>query len=106
MCNYPQNLKDFFEFNELPAIEEYDMETYPLHGFKHDSYRRITLNGEYTNHTWLVNNADGVPMVGLTVTEFLPHGLYPEYSKIAWDFCKHYSRDVETGAVVYNPYAD
>ena len=106
MCDYPQNLKDFFAFNGLTPVEEYDMETYPLHGFKHDSYRRITLNGEYTNHTWLVNNEAGIPIVGLTVTEFLPHGLYPEYSKIAWDFCKHYRRNVETGEVIYNPYAD
>ena len=105
VVNYPLNLRDFLAFNEMPTIENFDMATYPLHGFKGDSYRRITLNGEYTNHTWFMNK-DGVPMVGLTVTEFLPHGLYPEYTKLAWDFCKHYTRNVETGEVIYNPFAD
>ena len=104
--NYPQNLRDFVAFNEMGTIEEYDMDTYPLHGFAADIYRRITLNGEYTNHTWFLKNKAGVPMVGLTVTEFLPHGLYPEYTKLAWDFVKHYSRNVETGEVIYNPYAE
>ena len=105
MVNYPQNLNDFFSYNEMSTVE-YDMTTYPLHGFQADTYRRITLNGEYTNHTWFRFNDAGVPMVGLTVTEFLPHGLYPEYTKLAWDFVKHYSRDTETGEVIYNPYAD
>ena len=44
--------------------------------------------------------------VGLTVTEFLPHGLYPEYTKLAWDFVKHFSRDQETGEIIYNPCAE
>ena len=106
MVNYPQNLRDFLGFNEMGTIEAYDMTTYPLHGFAADSYRRITLNVEYTNHTWMLKNAAGVPMVGLTVTEFLPHGLYPEYTKLAWDYVKHFSRDQETGEIIYNPYAD
>ena len=104
--NYAQNIRDFLAFNEMGTIEAYDMDTYPLHGFAADTYRQITLNGEYTNHTWFLKNDAGVPMVGLTVTEFLPHGLYPEYTKLAWDFCKHYRRNVETGEVIYDPYAE
>jgi hypothetical protein len=42
----------------------------------------------------------------LSVTDFLPHGLYQEYGDIAWDFMKHYSRDVKTQEIIYNPYAD
>ena len=105
IVNYPLNLNDYLRYNEMPAIENFDFDTYPLHGFATDFYRRITLNNEYTNHLWLINNADGIPMVGLTVTEFLPHGLYPEYAKVAWEFCKHFSRNVETGEVIYDPYA-
>ena len=104
--NYPQNLNDFLSYNEMDGIESFDMEAYPFHGFKSDTYRRITLNGEYTNHTWFLKNKAGVPMVGLTVTEFLPHGLYPEYTKLAWDYVKHFTRNQETGEIIYNPYAE
>ncbi len=104
MCDYPTMLNDYFSYNELDTVE-YDFANHPLCGFAADSYRRITLNNEYVNHTWLRNNAEGVPMVGLSVTEFLPHGLYPEYAKIAWDFAKHYSRNTETGEVIYDPWA-
>lgn len=105
IVNYPLNLNDYLRYNEMPGIDEFDFDTYPLHGFPTDYYRRITLNNEYTNHLWLLNNDEGIPMVGLTVTEFLPHGLYPEYAKVAWEFCRHYSRDTETGEVIYDPYA-
>ena len=58
------------------------------------------------NTTWLVNNAEGIPMLGVSFTELLPHGLHPDYGMdIAWNFMKHYSRNVETGELVYNPYA-
>ena len=43
-------------------------------------------------------------MVGLNVTDFLPHGLYQEFGNIIWDFCKHYSRNQETLEIEYNPY--
>ena len=45
-------------------------------------------------------------MVGLNVTEFLPHGLYQEYANVAWDYLKHFSRNQETGEIEYNPYVD
>ena len=45
-------------------------------------------------------------MVGLSIIEDLPHGLYQEYAKIAWDFMKHYSRDTQTGEIIYRAYLD
>ena len=45
-------------------------------------------------------------MVGLSVTEFLPHGLYEGYAELAWNFMKHYTRNPQSGAVQYNAYAD
>jgi len=54
----------------------------------------------------MINNSDGVPIVGLYVTEFLPHGLYQEYAGIFWSFAKHYSRNPETGKIVYNPFVN
>ncbi len=105
MCDYPNMINEYLRFNEMPEIAAYDFDAYPLHGFAADDYRRITLNNEYTNHTWLIRNDAGIPMVGLTVTEFLPHGLYPEYAKVAWDFCKHYTRNTQTGEVEYHPVA-
>ena len=104
MCDYPTMLNLYLGFNEMPSLA-FDCEKYPLSGFLADAYKEVMLGNEYTNHTWLLNK-NGIPMVGLNVTEFLPHGLYQEYGKVVWDFVKHYSRDLETGAVIYNPYTD
>ena len=69
-------------------------------------YVEKTLNNEYRNYTWMFVNDKDIPMVGLNVTDFLPHGLYQEFGTIAWDFAKYYSRDLETGEVIYDPYVD
>ncbi len=45
-------------------------------------------------------------MVGVSVTEDLIHGSYGEYANFGWNFMKQYSRDLETGEIIYNPYAD
>ena len=92
----------YMGFNELETIEV-DFATYEQVGFAADTERFITVNGEYGNHTYFMLK-DGVPMVGVTVTDYLNHALYPEYGKLAWDFAKHYSRDTETNEVIYNPY--
>ena len=65
-----------------------------------------TLNGEFINHRWFLNNKDGVPMVGLGITEGLVHSLYPEFANIMWDFAKHYARNPETHAIEYTAYID
>ncbi len=104
MCDYPTMLNLYLGFNEMPALN-FDCVKYPLSGFKADEFKEITLNNEYVNRTWLLYK-EGIPMVGLNVTDFLPHGLYQEYAKVVWDFVKHYSRDLKTGAVVYRPYVD
>ncbi len=43
-------------------------------------------------------------MVGVMYMEGMVHCLYPQYSEIIWDFCKHYSRNQETLEIEYNPY--
>ena len=108
----PEHLKAVFadRINEYLLLDgfdqvEYDYEKYPISGFRADTYKEITINNEYRNYTWFFINDDGVPMVGLNVTDFLPHGLYQEFGPITWDFFKHYSRDLETGEVIYNAYA-
>ena len=101
--DYTTLLNLYLGYNEMDTVD-FDFETYPMSGFKADSYKRQVLNGEYASHTWMMNNAEGVPMVGLNVTEYLPHGLYQEYGKLAWDFLKHYTRDPETKVISYNPY--
>ena len=95
----------FLGYNEMPTVE-FDFEKYPYAGFKADTYRFTMLDKEYPCHEWLINNDQGVPMVGLSVFEGLPHGLYQEYARIAWDFMKHYSRNLETGEIVYTAIVD
>ena len=103
--DYMTTINLFLGYNEMPTVE-FDFEKYPYAGFKADTYRFTMLDKEYPCHEWFINNEDGVPMVGLSVFENLPHGLYQEYARVAWDFMKHYSRDVETGAVIYTEIVD
>ena len=75
----------------------------PFVGFDADKTVVKMLNDEYKNSTWYMNNDAGVPMLAVSLTKMLPHGLHPAYGTIAWDFMKHYSRDAETGKLVYTP---
>ena len=105
LFDYQGMINQYLAFNEMKTIT-YDFNTYRYFGAKADLYVENKLNGEYTNRMWMLRNDAGVPMVGLSITDFLPHGLYQEYGEIAWNFMKHYTRNLETGAVVYNPYVD
>lgn len=102
--DYKTLINLFLGYNEMPTVE-YDFEKYPYAGFKADSYRNYVVNGEYGYHEWLLKK-DGVPMVGLSIIEDLPHGLYQVYAQVAWNFMKHYSRSVETGELIYTEIVD
>ena len=105
LFDYQGMINQYLAFNEMDTLA-YDFDTYRYFGAKADIYEETRLNNEYTNRMWLLCSDNGVPMVGLSVTDFLPHGLYQEYGKIAWNFMKHYSRNQKTGAIEYNPYKD
>ena len=100
---YQNYLNDFLAYNGISA-NEYDFEKYPLVGFEGDLYNEQTLNGEYTNMTWFRVREDGAPMVGVSFTVNLKHALYPEFARLAWDWAKHFSRNQETGEIIYDPY--
>jgi pimeloyl-ACP methyl ester carboxylesterase len=101
---FQKQIKLFVGYNGLNTINTFDFAAYPIVGFNADKLVIETVNDEYTNHRWYLNNSDGVPMVAVSYTEGLVHALYPEYGKIDWNFLKHYSRDQKTGAIKYNPY--
>ena len=89
--------------NDLEPLPAADFEKYPTSGFAADGYKDSKL-GAYTMHTWYFTDDQGVPMVGLTFIDDIVHCLYPQYANMVWDFLKHYSRDLTTGEIVYNPY--
>ncbi|HPJ02989.1 MAG TPA: hypothetical protein PKU80_09140 [Candidatus Limiplasma sp.] len=103
--DFQMNINDYLGYNEMPTVE-FDFETYPMSGFKGDVYRETMINDEYPLYTWFFLNDEGAPMVGLNVIEFIPHGLYQEYAQLAWDYFRQFSRDQETGEIVYHPYAN
>lgn len=103
LADHQGMINQFLTINEMKNID-YDFDTYQYLGAPADIYVEELRNNEYLNRIYLLKNDAGVPMVGLSVMDFLRHALYQEYSYIAWDFMKHYARDLETGAVVYNPY--
>ena len=101
-AGYQEAIARFAEFNEMGTLS-YDFDAYPIVGFDADKMVVKMLNDEYENTTWYMNNDAGVPMLAVSFTELLPHGLHPSYGTIAWDFMKNYSRDTETGELVYMP---
>ena len=102
---YQDAINLFAQFNGLGAIE-YDFDTYPTVGFKTDKIVSKLLNDEYENVTWYKNNEAGAPVLAVSFTELLPHGLHPDYGMdIAWNYMKQFSRNTETGELIYTPSA-
>lgn len=99
-----ESMQSFLGYNDMAAIPELDFDKYPISGFLADSRVTTTLNNEFTHTIWLCKNADGVPMVGFGFIDSIIHCLYAGYADIAWNFFKHYSRDLDTGAIEYDPY--
>ena len=92
------------ELNDMDPLPDPDYDAYPICGFKSNIYTSSKLNDDYVVHSWYINNDEGVPMVGATYIEGIVHCLYPQHANMIWDFFEHYSRDLETGEIVYNPY--
>ena len=95
-------MNTFLRYNGMEPIT-FDFDTYELAGFKGDLFRKQILNDEYENYTWFQCREDGAPMVGVAYTANLKHALYPEFGPLAWNWAKHFSRNQETGEIVYNP---
>lgn len=90
--------------NGLDPLPVADYEKHPLSGFDADVFTKETINGEYPKYSWFFLNDDGIPMVGLTYIDNIVHCLYPQYANMVWDFLEHYSRDLNTSTIVYDPY--
>ena len=96
-------LQTYCGFNGIAPVKAFDYETYPVIGRPFDSFELKTVNGEWRNGEWLINNKQGIPMMGLNVTEYLQHSLWPGYGDIVYNFVKHYRRSKETGEIIYTP---
>ena len=94
-------LQTYAKFNGIAPAEDFDYVTYPVIGRSFDSLRIGTINGEWRNGEWLIKNKAGVPMLGLNVTEYLQHSLWPGYGDILFNFVKHYRRSSKTGEIIY-----
>ena len=91
----------FCRYNEIAEIPALDGAAYPFCGFKTDSEINMVVNDEYWNHRFFLNDAAGVPMVGICITEGLQHALYHEYAYLTWDYMEHFSRNPETYEITY-----
>lgn len=88
-------------FNGMTVPESFDFEKYPFVGQPTDSMEIRTINGEWRNFDWVLRGPKGFQMMGLNVTEYLQHSLWPGYGDLAWDFFRHYRRDSASGEIVY-----
>ena len=81
----------------------YDFDLNPVVGFTPDKYVRETVNDEFVRETWYLYNDEQEPRFAFSYIHGMIHALYPQYGPIVWDYMKHFSRDLETGEIVYNP---
>ena len=88
-------------FNGMTVPETFDFGKYPFVGQPTDSMKITTVGGEWRNFEWLLKGAKGFPLMGLNVTEYLVHSLWPGYGDLAWDFFRHYRRDAKSGEIIY-----
>ncbi|NLC29302.1 MAG: prolyl oligopeptidase family serine peptidase [Chloroflexi bacterium] len=99
---YQECIKRFADFNEIESFD-FNFASYPFVGFDADRIVSFLLNDEYENTTWYLDDENGIPMIAVNYTELLPHGLHPEYGTLAWNFMKHFSRDLVSGELRYAP---
>ena len=93
----------FAKINGLDVAAERDFDAYPMIGMPTDNLEVFLLNGEWRDFRWTRVNADGVPVLAVNCIENLTHSLYPGHAQVAYEFMKHFSRDLDTGLSVYNP---
>ena len=97
------SVDQFAAVNGLEVPEAYDFEAYPIIGRKTDKFDVLLLNGEWRDFRWICNNEAGVPVLAVNCIEYLSHTLYPGHAQVAYDYMKHFSRDLDTGLTIYNP---
>ncbi len=88
-------------FNNLAVPKVFDFAKYPFVGQPYDSLSITTINGEWRNFEWMLPSKYDFPLMGLNVTEYLMHSLWPGYGDIYWDFFRHYRREAGTNQIVY-----
>ena len=88
--------------NEIDTTIDFD--AYPYVGIGAGSYVEATVNDEFDIVVGTLDNEEGVPMVSAYYIKGMIHALYPEFARINWEFMSNYSRDLETGEIIYNPY--
>ena len=93
----------FAKVNGLEVAEERDFEAYPYIGMPTDEFDLFLLNGEWRDFQWYRYNDAGVPIVGVNCIENLTHSLYPGHAQMAYEYMRHFSRDLDTGLTIYNP---
>ena len=98
-----QQMVTFWAKNNGIDVTAFDFEKYPHLGFGGDVVVDDRVNDEFDKHTVYLNNANGEQRVAFAYVQGMIHALYPEYAFMMWDFVKDYSRDLETGAVIYTP---
>ncbi len=92
---------------QLDEIDPYDGEldysTYPYWGFPSDDQLRNETQTGIAIWSGYQYDEDGVPMVALMHTEKTTHTHYAGYAELVWSWMSQFSRDTDTGEVIYTP---
>jgi len=98
---WPSILNDMLAINEISAIE-YDFSVNAPFGFTGDTSETYVINNEYDGGREIFYK-DGVPMFVVNYSREIIHALWSPQAWQVWPDMKQYSRDLETGAVVWTP---
>ena len=93
------SLQAYQKVNGL-EVSEMDMSANEYYGIALDDQKWTTL-GDKEMYTGTLSNENGVVME-LAAIKDLAHWNYKPEAEYMWNFFKRYSRDVETGELIFN----
>ncbi|MBQ7994201.1 MAG: S-layer homology domain-containing protein, partial [Solobacterium sp.] len=79
-----------------------DYDAYPFYGFDCTEYTESYTSAHgFDIHITSYPNAAGIDMVQMMIVDGMEHNHYTEFAKNIWPFFKDFSRDTETGEILY-----
>ena len=99
-----QALNLFEELNEMGHTEYADLDEEKVKWFgftQMEDFGEVANSGSLTVMGGTIANDAGIPMLSFNAVENWGHWNYPASAELMWNFFKNYSRNTETGALIY-----
>ncbi len=99
-----QALNLFEELNEMGHTEYADLDESKVEWFgftQMEDFGEVPNSGSLTVRGGTIKNDAGIPMLSFNAVENWGHWNYPASAELMWSFFRQFSRDTETGELIY-----